>query len=92
MLSRVSLADTVKRVRGGEVVETLDREELVAVQTPQAFLAATLRSALEGDVAAATDCSSLVEAAGGRVAAVPGDHRLLKVTTPDDLELVARLL
>ena len=35
----VPVADTVKRVRGGEIVETLDRAELVAVQTPQAFLA-----------------------------------------------------
>ena len=40
----------------------------------------------------ATDCSSLVEAAGGRVAVVEGDHRLLKVTEPADLELVEALL
>jgi 2-C-methyl-D-erythritol 4-phosphate cytidylyltransferase len=88
----VPLADTVKRARGGEIVETLDRAELVAVQTPQAFLADTLRSALGGDLGAATDCSSLVEAAGGRVAAVAGDHRLLKVTEAADLELIDRLL
>jgi len=88
----VAMADTVKRVRGGEIVETLDRAELVSVQTPQAFLADTLRRALGGDISAATDCSSLVEAAGGRVAAVAGDHRLLKVTEPSDLELIERLL
>jgi 2-C-methyl-D-erythritol 4-phosphate cytidylyltransferase len=88
----VPLADTVKRARGGQIVETLDRAELVAVQTPQAFLADTLRRALGGDITAATDCSSLVEAAGGRVAAVAGDHRLLKVTEPSDLELIERLL
>jgi 2-C-methyl-D-erythritol 4-phosphate cytidylyltransferase len=82
------LVDTVKRVRGSEVVETLDREELVAVQTPQAFPADVLRRALAGDLAGATDCSSLVEAAGGRVLIVDGDPRLLKVTTPEDLELV----
>jgi 2-C-methyl-D-erythritol 4-phosphate cytidylyltransferase len=82
------LMDTVKRVRGSEVVETLDREELVAVQTPQAFPADVLRRALAGDLAGATDCSSLVEAAGGRVLIVDGDPRLLKVTTPEDLELV----
>jgi 2-C-methyl-D-erythritol 4-phosphate cytidylyltransferase len=62
------------------------------VQTPQAFLADMLRTALGGDVAEATDCSSLVEAAGGRVAVVEGDPRLLKVTEPGDLELVERLL
>lgn len=86
------VADTIKRVRGGEVVETLDRADLVAVQTPQAFLADMLRTALGGDVAEATDCSSLVEAAGGRIAVVEGDHRLLKVTEPSDLELVERLV
>ena len=82
------LADTVKRVRGEEVVETLDRGELAAVQTPQAFGGDILRTALGGDVAGASDCSSLVEAAGGRVKTVPGDPRLVKVTTAEDLELV----
>jgi 2-C-methyl-D-erythritol 4-phosphate cytidylyltransferase len=80
-------ADTIKRVRDGVVVETLPRAELVAVQTPQAFVAPVLRAAVElGD--GATDCASLVEAAGGRVKVVDGDPRLLKVTTADDLALV----
>jgi 2-C-methyl-D-erythritol 4-phosphate cytidylyltransferase len=70
------------------VVETLARGEHVAVQTPQAFLADVLRQALSGDVSGATDCASLVEARGGRVKAVPGDPRLLKVTDEDDLALV----
>jgi 2-C-methyl-D-erythritol 4-phosphate cytidylyltransferase len=83
------LADTIKRVRGGQVVETLPREELAAAQTPQAFLAPILREALAGDLAAATDCAALVEARGGRVTTVPGDPRLLKVTDAADLELVA---
>jgi len=86
------MADTVKRIRGAEVVETVDRSDLVAAQTPQAFLADVLRTALGGDVAGATDCASLVEAADGRVAVVPGDRRLVKVTEPDDLELVAAML
>jgi 2-C-methyl-D-erythritol 4-phosphate cytidylyltransferase len=82
------VADTIKRVRNGGVEETLPRAELVAVQTPQAFVAAVLREALLGKVAAASDCASLVEARGGRVKVVEGDPRLLKVTTPDDLALV----
>lgn len=86
------IADTVKRIRAGEVVETLDRTDLVSVQTPQAFLADWLRTALGGDVAEASDCASLVEEAGGRVAVVPGDRCLVKVTEPADLELVASLL
>ena len=82
------IVDTVKRVESGRVVETLPRGELVAVQTPQAFLPDVLRRALAGDVSGATDCSSLVEAGGGRVKAVEGDPRLLKVTDPGDLALV----
>jgi 2-C-methyl-D-erythritol 4-phosphate cytidylyltransferase len=84
----VPLADTVKRVEGDRVVETLPRDDLVAVQTPQAFLADTLRRAVSGDVSTATDCASLVEAQGGRVKVVEGDPRLVKVTDPDDLTLV----
>lgn len=86
------LADTVKRVAGGVVAETIDRDALVSVQTPQAFLAERLRRAYAGDLTGATDCASLVERVGGRVAVVAGDSRLAKVTTKDDLDLVARLL
>ena len=86
------VADTVKRVDGGVVVETIPREALVAVQTPQAFLADRLRAAYAGELADATDCASLVERAGGRIGVVPGDSRLLKVTPATDLELVERLL
>ena len=86
------LTDTVKRVEGGLVTETLDRDALVVVQTPQAFVADRLRSAYAGDLAGATDCAALVERAGGRIALVVGDPRLVKVTTADDLELVTRLL
>ncbi|MBA2476557.1 MAG: 2-C-methyl-D-erythritol 4-phosphate cytidylyltransferase [Actinobacteria bacterium] len=84
----LAVTDTIKRVRGDAVVETLPRAELVVAQTPQAFVAAVLRGALAGG-AEASDCASLVEAAGGRVRAVPGDPRLLKVTTRADLELVS---
>jgi 2-C-methyl-D-erythritol 4-phosphate cytidylyltransferase len=79
------VADTVKRVEGDAVVETLPRERLVAVQTPQAFVADVLKEAAGGE---GTDCASLVEANGGRVKVVPGDRRLLKVTEPDDLALI----
>lgn len=86
------VSDTLKRVAGGAVVETLPRDDLVQAQTPQAFLAGSLRRAFAGDLAAATDCASLVERAGGRVAVVAGDPRLAKVATPDDLALVGALL
>ena len=86
------IVDTVKTVSGEAVTGTLSREKLIAVQTPQAFLAPKLREAYAGDLEGATDCSSLVEARGGRVKWVEGDPRLLKVTTKADLELVAAWL
>jgi 2-C-methyl-D-erythritol 4-phosphate cytidylyltransferase len=88
----VPIVDTVKTVSGEAVTGTLSREKLIAVQTPQAFLASKLREAYAGDLAGATDCSSLVEARGGRVKWVEGDLRLLKVTTNADLEQVAAWL
>ena len=83
--------DTMKRVVGGVVTETLPRAELVAVQTPQAFVAPVLRRALAGG-GEQTDCAAFVEAAGGRVTVVDGDERLLKVTGPADLARAAALL
>jgi 2-C-methyl-D-erythritol 4-phosphate cytidylyltransferase len=88
----LSVPDTLKRVSGGVVVETVPRDEIVAAQTPQAFVAPVLRRGLAGDLVGATDCASLVEQSGGRVAVVDGDPRLLKVTTRDDLALVEALL
>jgi 2-C-methyl-D-erythritol 4-phosphate cytidylyltransferase len=84
------LPDTVKRVDGEQVVETLPRDQLRAVQTPQAFVASALRDAYSGgDLTSATDCASLVEARGGRVKIVPGDPRLAKITDAADLERLA---
>jgi 2-C-methyl-D-erythritol 4-phosphate cytidylyltransferase len=67
------------------VVETPDRATLVAVQTPQAFRAAILRSAYESSLDA-TDDAVLVEALGGTVVVVPGEVDNRKITHPDDLE------
>jgi 2-C-methyl-D-erythritol 4-phosphate cytidylyltransferase len=86
------VADTLKRVGpDGAVLETVARDDLYAVQTPQAFLADVLRRAVAGD-GDATDCAAFVEAAGGRVKVVEGDPRLLKVTTADDLAKIAAWL
>jgi 2-C-methyl-D-erythritol 4-phosphate cytidylyltransferase len=94
------VADSLKRARRGDdpvIATTVDRASLWAAETPQAFRAPALRRALaaaraEGRLATATDCASLVEAAGGRVRLVltPGPN--LKVTTPADLALAEHLL
>ena len=86
------VSDTLKLVApDGAVIDTVARDGLYAVQTPQAFLADVLRRAVAGG-ADATDCAGLVEAAGGRVTVVEGDPHLLKVTTADDLAKIASWL
>jgi 2-C-methyl-D-erythritol 4-phosphate cytidylyltransferase len=70
---------------------TLDRARLLAVQTPQAFSAASLRAAHAGQ-GEATDDAALVEAIGGRVVSVAGEPSNIKVTAPSDLALAEMLL
>jgi len=85
------VGDTLKRVGADRgVQETVAREGLWAVQTPQAFAADRFRHALASNtLLQATDCAALVEAAGGRIKVVEGDPRLLKVTSEADLATVA---
>ncbi len=80
----LAVSDTVKRVREGRVVETLDRTGLVAVQTPQAFAAGALRRA-HASGGEATDDAALVEQAGGLVAVVDGEAANTKITHRGDL-------
>ncbi len=79
------VADTIKRVDGVRVLETVDRSELVQVQTPQGFP----REALEAAYASAdgdhTDDAALFARAGGQVDTVEGEGGAFKITTPDDL-------
>lgn len=84
----VPIADTVKRVAAGLVVGTESREGLALAQTPQAFRLEALREAhrrAEEAAVSFTDDAGVVEWAGYRVAAVPGDPRNFKVTTLMDL-------
>ncbi len=87
----IALTDTVKRVVHGFVAETLPRDELVAVQTPQAFRVAALRNAHQSG-ADATDDAALVEASGGRVAVVAGSAVLRKVTSAEDIEVLEQFI
>ncbi len=87
----VPVSDTLKRVEDGVVVGTVDRDGLVAVQTPQAFVAEALRSA-HRDGGEATDDAGLLEAAGLPIATVEGDPRNLKLTRPEDLVLAEALM
>lgn len=90
----IPVKDTIKTVRGGVVINTPERKQLYAVQTPQVFDFDLLRGALKKaveDGAEITDDCSAVERMGMRVKIVEGDERNLKVTTPLDLA-VARML
>jgi 2-C-methyl-D-erythritol 4-phosphate cytidylyltransferase len=87
----LAISDTVKRVRDDRVIETVSREGLMAVQTPQAFRAPALRAAHRVG-AIDTDDAALVEANGGTVVVVEGERRNLKLTLAADLELAEALL
>jgi 2-C-methyl-D-erythritol 4-phosphate cytidylyltransferase len=85
------VADTLKQVVGGKVSSTLDREGIVSVQTPQAFVAATLRAAHAGG-GEATDDAGLLESLGATVRTVPGEPRNFKLTHPEDLAVASALI
>lgn len=87
----VAVRDTIKRVAGERIVETMDRSEVVAVQTPQGFDLRVLRAAHEVAGFDATDDASMVEASGGTVVFVDGDPANIKVTYPEDLPVAEAL-
>ena len=81
----MKIADTVKRVDGEVVRETVDRNSLRAAQTPQGFLAAKLVAAYAEAKSDYTDDAALAQAHGMQINAVEGDERAFKITTADDL-------
>ncbi|WP_215193340.1 2-C-methyl-D-erythritol 4-phosphate cytidylyltransferase [Exiguobacterium sp. s95] len=83
----VPVKDTVKRIIGETIVETVPRDELMAAQTPQAFDLDTIRTVHQkaAEHYLGTDDASLIEWDGGKVTLVTGQYENIKVTTPDDL-------
>ena len=91
----VPVSDTIKVAREGNVAETLDRTNLWAVQTPQAFRLGLLRrlhDLPDEFLRAATDDASLVERDGGRVEIVAGEKTNIKLTSPEDLVFAEAIL
>jgi 2-C-methyl-D-erythritol 4-phosphate cytidylyltransferase len=83
----VAVTDTVKRLDGLRVVDTVARDDLGLAQTPQAFRVEALRRAHEEATEAGdsvTDDAMLLERVG-EVVALPGDPRNFKITTMLDL-------
>jgi 2-C-methyl-D-erythritol 4-phosphate cytidylyltransferase len=89
------VSDTLKLVRGRQVVRTVGREHLIAVQTPQFFNLELLRrahaSARAAHVSATDDCA-LVERLGVKPVWIPGPRTNLKVTTREDLTVIQALM
>lgn len=84
----VPIKDTVKKVTGDVVEETVDRSSLWAIQTPQAFRISLLKEAHEKAIREeflGTDDASLVERLGQKVKIVMGNYDNIKLTTPEDL-------
>ncbi len=89
----VPVADTLKRTRGREVVETVDRTDLVGVQTPQVFPRAVLERALASGAHASDDLGLVEELRSrghltGRIVLTEGSVWSRKVTYPGDLALL----
>jgi 2-C-methyl-D-erythritol 4-phosphate cytidylyltransferase / 2-C-methyl-D-erythritol 2,4-cyclodiphosphate synthase len=89
----LAMAETVKRIAGGRIVETLDRDDLGTAQTPQGIRRALLERAYAAFPPSGertfTDEAGLLEACRIPVHVVPGDPMNLKVTVPEDLGRVA---
>ena len=91
----IPVTDTLKRVQDGFAVETVDRESLLRVQTPQIFDADLLRAAVQKALEKGeelTDECAAVERLGMKVVLTPGSRENLKLTTPLDLELARGIL
>jgi 2-C-methyl-D-erythritol 4-phosphate cytidylyltransferase/2-C-methyl-D-erythritol 2,4-cyclodiphosphate synthase len=93
VIPALPVSDTIKRIGARElVVETVDRSELVHVQTPQGFPRAELVAAYAAAERDYTDDAALFSAAGHEVAVVEGEARAFKITTPWDLHRAENLL
>ena len=89
----IPVPDTLKQVRADRVVATIERDALISVQTPQAFLAPALRRAhAAADDEDVSDDALLLERAGEVVVWVEGDPGNLKVTYPDDLRVIEAMI
>jgi 2-C-methyl-D-erythritol 4-phosphate cytidylyltransferase/2-C-methyl-D-erythritol 2,4-cyclodiphosphate synthase len=86
------VADTLKRVERGIITETVPRTGLFRAQTPQAFRFQTLLAAHRSGLTGTTDDASLLEAAGESVEVVPGSDDNIKLTYPEDLVRLERIM
>ena len=94
-IATVPVIDTIKSVSNAFVSGTVDRNSLVAVQTPQTFKTDIIKNAhlkaLEANFYS-TDDAALVEWCGLPVAIVDGSYNNIKITTPADMNFASAKL
>ena len=88
----LAVADTLKRVESNRITETVPRDGLYRAQTPQAFHFPTLLRAHRSRITAATDDAAMLEVLGEPVVIVPGSEDNIKITYPEDLMRLERIL
>ncbi|HOP07089.1 MAG TPA: 2-C-methyl-D-erythritol 4-phosphate cytidylyltransferase [candidate division Zixibacteria bacterium] len=92
----VAATDTIKRVKDGYILATLDRQKIFQAQTPQVFqydlIMEAYRRAEQEGLEKYTDDASLLEAGGFKVRVMEPSGPNFKVTTPIDLKLVEALM
>ena len=85
ILPVMPVVDTIKRIDGQVILETVDRDILRSAQTPQGFVASELIAAYADVQGEFTDDAALMQGAGHSILAVEGDERAFKITTAADL-------
>jgi len=92
----LAVTETIKKVKNGQVLETVNRSELVRIQTPQLFKFDVLVKILEQIKANSetnfTDDASMLESFGEKVAVFPGDERNVKMTYEIDSRILGSYL
>lgn len=91
----VNAKDTIKRVNNDVITETLDRNNLVQIQTPQGFKTDVILSAhnkAKSECIEVTDDCALAEFCGIDVKVIYGNYNNIKITTPEDIAIARGIL
>ena len=90
----IKLTDTIKKVTNNTVTETIDRNQLIAVQTPQVFTYKLMETVYNSpiNITEYTDESSIIESLGTPVHVINGDKNNLKLTHPTDLQVLSAVM
>lgn len=90
----VPVKDTLKLVKDGKVIKTLDRNSCYSVQTPQGFSYSLFKECIDsaGDLSLFTDDCAVVESTGVEVHIVDGDYNNIKITTAEDIAVAEGII